>query len=147
MKILFVCLGNICRSPMAEFVMRDLCAKKGVTSLQVDSAATSDETEGCGVHRGTRELLAREGIPYGDHRARQIVQADYAKYDRILGMDKANLRNLKAFFGGDPDGKIGLLLEREIADPWYTHNFDVTYRDIREGCEALLEQIQSTEKK
>ena len=126
MKILFVCHGNICRSPMAEFVLRDLAAKAGLSDeIQTASAATSSEELGNPVHRGTRERLAREGISTQGKRAVRLRREDYAQYDYLLGMDRWNVQNMKRMTGGDPEGKIKLLLDftnrpgEEIADPWY----------------------------
>lgn len=147
-KILFVCHGNICRSPMAEYVMKHMVRKSGLgDSFYIDSAATSTEEIGNGVHPGTRRILKREGIPCGDHRARQITRADYDKFDYIIGMDRYNMRNLGYMLGDDRQGKLRLLLDfagisRDIADPWYTGNFDDTYNDVVCGCRALLEECR-----
>jgi len=147
-KILFVCHGNICRSTMAEYVMKHLVKKAGVEGeFYIDSAATSTEEIGSGVHHGTRRKLAQVGIPCGDHRARQVRWEDYQKFDRIIGMDDANRRNLLQMLKGDPEGKVSLLLDYTcrpgaIADPWYTGDFDETYRDVLEGCEGLLRQLK-----
>lgn len=147
-KILFVCHGNICRSPMAEFVMKHLTQQRGVArDYEIASAATSAEEIGSGVHRGTREILAPLGITCAGKRAVQLRRADYDRYDLILGMDRANLRDMRSLFGGDPENKLHLLLEytgsdRDIADPWYTGNFEVTYRDVSAGCEALLNRLE-----
>lgn len=146
-KILFVCHGNICRSPMAEFVMKDIANKRGAADrLLIDSAATSTEEIGNGVHRGTRDKLRTEGVPLGEHRARRIVKSDYDKYDFLIGMDLWNIKNMKKILGEDYDNKIHRLLEftprgGDIADPWYTGDFDTTYTDILEGCEGLLEYL------
>ncbi|MCI8853456.1 MAG: low molecular weight phosphotyrosine protein phosphatase [Lachnospiraceae bacterium] len=146
-KILFVCHGNICRSPMSQFVMQDLVNKKGLSHLfHIDSAATSTEEIGSGVHRGTRSVLKREGIPLGDHRAVQMQRRDYGAYDYLIGMDQWNIRNIQRIAGGDPEGKVFRLLDftdhpRDIADPWYTGDFDETYEDVRTGCEALLSYL------
>ena len=142
--ILFVCHGNICRSPMAEFVLKDLAARAGrAVDFFIASAATSTEEIGNGVHRGTREKLRREGVPFTARRAAQFTPDDYARYDLILAMDGNNLRNLLRMTGGDPLGKVKRLLDfsdrpRDIADPWYTGDFDTTYDDVCEGCAALL---------
>ena len=147
-KILFICHGNICRSTMAEYVMKHMVKQRGLEdSFYIDSAATSREEIGNGVHYGTRRKLKHMGIPCGDHRARQMTKADYDKFDYLIGMDSANIRNMNRILNNnDPDGKINKLLsftERkgDIADPWYTGNFDVTYDDVCEGCEALLSYI------
>ena len=145
LDILFICHGNICRSPLAEFVMKDLTERQGLAGkFQIASAATSREELGNDIHPGTRRVLEREGIPFSSRQARQITKSDYEAYDYIIAMDRANLRNLDRLLGGDPDGKFFLFLEfagehRDIADPWYTGNFDETYRDIKQGCTALLE--------
>ena len=145
LDILFICHGNICRSPLAEFVMNYLTERQGLAGkFQIASAATSREELGNDIHPGTRRVLEREGIPFSSRQARQITKSDYEAYDYIIAMDRANLRNLERLLGGDPEGKFFLFLEfagehRDIADPWYTGNFDETYRDIKQGCTALLE--------
>ena len=147
-KILFVCHGNICRSTMAEFVMKYLVEQKGLAGeFYIDSAATSTEELGNDVHPGTRRKLAQVGIPCGHHRARQLRRDEYDKFDLLIGMDAANLRNMHRMLGGDPEGKICGLLDyagrvgESIADPWYTGNFDETYADVLEGCTGLLEAL------
>ena len=146
-RVLFVCHGNICRSPMAEFVFRDLAARRGVAGrFSADSAATSDEEIGNPVHPGTVRALRARGVPMTPHRAVQMTRADYARYDLLLGMEESNVRRMLRITGGDPDGKVRRLLDfsahpRDIDDPWYTGDFDATYRDIREGCEALLDAL------
>ena len=146
-KVLFVCHGNICRSPMAQYVMLYLVAKRGLSDcFYIDSAATSREEIGNGVHHGTRAKLREVGIPCGDHRARQMTRGDYEEYDYLIGMDTWNIRNMNRIVGAVPDHKIHKLLEYtnrggDIADPWYTGNFDETYRDVSEGCEGLLAYI------
>ncbi|MGN1266524.1 MAG: low molecular weight protein-tyrosine-phosphatase [Dorea sp.] len=144
-NILFVCHGNICRSTMAEMVFKDMVRKQNLDSLfYIDSAATSREEIGNGVHYGTRHKLAQVGIPCENHRAQQMTKKDYNTYDFLIGMDDWNIRNMKRITGGDPDGKIHMLLDftdragDSIADPWYTGNFDATYNDVKEGCEGLL---------
>ena len=145
LDILFICHGNICRSPLAEVVLKDLTERQGLAGkFQIASAATSREELGNDIHPGTRRVLEREGIPFSSRQARQITKSDYEAYDYIIAMDRANLRNLERLLGGDPEGKFFLFLEfagehRDIADPWYTGNFDETYRDIKQGCTALLE--------
>ena len=146
--ILFVCHGNICRSTMAEYVMKHLVKEAGLEgAFFIDSAATSTEEIGNGVHYGTRRKLAQMGVPCGDHRARQMTKGDYTRFDLLIGMDNANIRNMNRICGGDPEGKIRMLLDYthrpgEVADPWYTGDFDETWRDVLEGCRGLLEQLQ-----
>lgn len=144
-KILFVCHGNICRSPMAEFVMKDLVEKRGLSSeFEIASAATSCEEIGNPIHYGTKRKLDEVGITnYGKKRARRMTKEDYQKYDYLIGMDQWNIRNMNRMLGSDPDRKVYRLLDfshnpRDIADPWYTGDFEITYTDILEGCEALL---------
>ena len=147
-RILFVCHGNICRSPMAEFVMKDLVHKAGLEDrFQIDSAATSTEEiwNGVGnpVYPPARRELARHGISCGGKRAVLLQKADYDRYDLIIGMDHNNLRNMQRILGDDPDKKIKLLLDYsdrpgDIADPWYTGDFEQTWKDILRGCQGLL---------
>ncbi len=146
-KILFVCHGNICRSPMAEFVLRDMVTKRGMGDrFQISSAATSTEEIGNSVHRGTREKLKQQGISTEGKYAVQLKKQDYEKYDYIIAMDQNNLKNIKKIIGEDKEKKVFLLLSfaqenRDIADPWYTGNFDKTYEDIVKGCKGFLEKI------
>ena len=146
-KILFVCHGNICRSPMAEFVMKHLVEKAGRTEeFEIASAATSTEEIGNPVYPPAKRKLAEHGISCNGKTARQITTSDYKYYDYIIGMDSYNYRNMLRFFGGDPDDKITLLLEHtnrpgDVADPWYTGNFDATWFDCMEGCIELLKKI------
>ena len=150
-KVLFVCHGNICRSPMAEFVMKDLVQKAGLShQIQVDSAATSSEEIGNSIHYGTRRKLQEKGIPFDDHRARRMTKRDYETYDLLIGMETMNIRNMMRITQGDPLHKISRILDhtphpRDIDDPWYTGNFDITYEQIREGCEALLQKLSASE--
>ena len=163
-SILMICHGNICRSTMAEYVMRHLVAERGLSDrIRVDSAAATGDAVGWGVHRGTQEVLRRHGIRCGNHRAWQMTRADYDRYDLICGMDQENLDDIAAILGGatrrgwrwvstvslaesDPAGKVHLLLDwssrpRDIADPWYTGDFEATYRDVLEGCQSLLDHL------
>ncbi len=144
-KILFVCHGNICRSPMAEYVMKYLVEQAQLTDqFLIESAATSTEEIGNPVYPPARRKLAEHGISCNGHAARQMTRADYSRYDLLIGMDSANLRNMTRIAGGDPEGKIRpLLYDKDVADPWYTDNFEVTWQDVLRGCQALLEeQIQ-----
>ena len=152
MKIMFVCHGNICRSPMAECIFRKLATEAGV-SVSVASSATSTEEiwNGIGnpVYPPAREELAKHGIDPGGKRAVQLQKSDYEKYDLFIGMDSANIRNMHRILGGDPAGKIRKLMDYtprggDVADPWYSGRFDVAYRDIYDGCKALLESISCT---
>ena len=146
-RILFVCHGNICRSPMAEFVMKDLVKKAGrEEDFYIESAATSTEELGNPVHYGTRNILARHGISCDGKYARQMTRADYAKFDLLIAMDDRNLRNMERFTGGDPDGKVSMLMDYtdrpgEVADPWYTGDFQATWDDVYDGCCGLLEEL------
>ncbi len=147
-KILFICHGNICRSPMAEFVMKDMVKRAGVEKdFYIASAATSTEEIGNPVHYGTRKKLKEFGISTAGKYAVQLRKNDYEKYDYLIGMERANIRNMLRILREDPENKVCRLLDftehpRDIADPWYTGNFDVTYDDIKEGCEALLQNCR-----
>ena len=155
-KVLFVCHGNICRSPMAEFIFKDMVSKQGLSDrFYIASAATSTEEiwNGIGnpVYPPAREELAKHGIDCKGKRAVQLTKADYDKYDYILGMDHWNLKNMLRILKSDPEDKVKLLLDysddpRDIADPWYTGGFDVTYSDVVEGCEAFLEYLKDKKK-
>ena len=147
-RILFVCHGNICRSTMAEFLFRDLAERRGYGDrFHIESAATSREEIGNPVHHGTRRVLERLGIDCSGKRARQMTREDYDRFDLLIGMDHANIRNMNRIAGGDPEGKISLMLDhggrpgQEVADPWYTGDFETTYRDIMAGCEGLLSEL------
>lgn len=146
-RILFVCHGNICRSPMAEFVMKDLVRRAGLAAeFEIASAATSTEETGNPVYPPARRKLAEHGIGCAGKTARQLRPEDYERYDFLVGMDSANLRNMRRICGGDPDGKLSLLLDftkrpGDVADPWYTGDFDATWRDVLAGCEGLLARV------
>lgn len=146
-KILFVCYGNICRSPMAEFVLKDMVKKRGIADkFSIASAATSREEIGNDIHHGTKNKLREVGISFEKRQARQLKKTDYDEYDFIIGMDSLNMKHMGKMLGADPDGKVKRLLEftergGDIADPWFTGNFDVTYQDVIEGCEGLLEYL------
>ena len=147
-KILFICHGNICRSPMAEFVMKELVRRAGLEDdFLIESAATSREELGNDMHYGTRTKLREMGIPFTRRAARQITINDYDRYDYLVAMDDENLYYMNRCWGGDPKNKIRMLLsfagkDRDIADPWYTGNFDQTYEDVFEGCTAFLASLQ-----
>lgn len=146
-KILFVCHGNICRSPMAEFVMKDLVKKAGLENdYSIASAATSREEIGNPVYPPARRKLAEHGISCTGHAARQLTRGDYDAFDLLIGMDSANLRNMHRICGGDPERKLSLLMEYtnrpgDVADPWYTGDFEATWQDVLEGCRGLLKEI------
>ena len=148
-RILFVCHGNICRSPMAEFVMKDLVRKRGLGDrFLIASAATSTEEIGNDIHRGTRRVLTEHGVPFAPRSARRLRADDAVAWDYILGMDEANVRNIGRILGPGALGRTSKLLTfagrtDDVADPWYTGDFETTYRDVLEGCTALLERIES----
>lgn len=146
-RILFVCHGNICRSPMAEFVFKDMVNKRGLEdNFLIASAATSSEEIGNAVHYGTRNKLKKYGILVEGKYAVRLEKQDYEKYDYLIGMDQINVTNMRRIIGADPLNKLSRLLEfagehRDIADPWYTGDFDRTYDDVVKGCKALLTNI------
>ena len=147
-KILFVCHGNICRSPMAEFVMKDLVQKAGLADhFYIESAATSTEEIGNEVYPPAKRKLAEHGISCKGKTARQMTRSDYQRFDLLIGMDDWNIRNMTRIAGGDPEGKIHKLLDYtarrgDVADPWYTGDFDATWRDVTEGCGELLKSLE-----
>ena len=146
MKILFVCHGNICRSPMAEFVMKDLLAKAGRNDVLVESAALHTDEIGNDTHRGTKRELARHGVPFAPRRAWLLSASQASEYDLIIGMDRANMADLRRLLGPDGIAKCRKLLDfanndRDVADPWYTDDFEATYTDVITGCEALLRHL------
>mgnify|MGYP003293811268 CR=1 FL=1 len=146
-KILFVCHGNICRSPMAEFVMKDMVKKKGVSDMfEIASAATSTEELGNPVYPPARKKLQEKGLSCSGKTSRQMTADDYSYYDLIIAMDRYNLRNMARFVGNDPDGKVSLLMDytptpRDVADPWYTGDFEQTWEDVNIGCEGLIKRL------
>lgn len=146
-KILFVCHGNICRSPMAEFVMKDLVEKNGVSEeFEIASAATSTEEIGNPVYPPAKRKLNEHGISCEGKTARQMTKEDYTYYDYIIAMDRINIRNMTKFAGNDPDNKISLLMDftshlKDVADPWYTGDFETTWNDVYEGCVGILNRL------
>ena len=148
-KILFICHGNICRSTMAEFVMKHLVRENGVAEqFEIASAAMTRDAIGCDTHRGTKEVLRAHNIEVTPRRAVLMTKADYKYYDLVVVMDKENLWDMKRLIGKDTDGKVHLLLEyagrpgQEVADPWYTGNFEATYKDVMQGCQGLLQILK-----
>lgn len=145
---MFVCLGNICRSPMAEFVLKDMVKKQGLEKeFYIKSSATSSEEIGNDIHYGTRDKLMQNGISFTKRKAVKLRAEDYKKYDYIIGMEKSNVINIKRIVGEDVDDKIYRLLDfsdthRDIADPWYTGNFEITFNDIVEGCNGFLKCLK-----
>ena len=146
-RILFVCHGNICRSPMAEFVMKHLVKEAGMENdFHIESAATSTEEIGNSVYPPARRKLAEHGISCQGKTARQMTRSDYYRYDLLVGMDSRNIRNMNRICGSDPDGKIVMLMDytdrpSDVAEPWYTGDFETTWRDVLEGCQGLLDSI------
>ena len=146
-RILFVCHGNICRSPMAEFVMKDMARRAGCADrFVIASAATTTDDLGSDMYPRAKEELKRHGVPFERRRARQLRRGEYADWDHIVAMDGENLADIPAILGADPERKVRLLLsfageERPVSDPWYTRDFETAYRDISKGCEALLKEI------
>ena len=147
MRILFVCHGNICRSPMAEFIMKDLVSKRGLSDdFYIESCATSTEELGNDIYPPAKRCLKAHGIPFESGSARQMTSDDYDRFDMIIAMDSWNIRNMRRFVNGDPEKKVSLMMEhcgmgRDVADPWYTGDFERTFRDITEACGALLDSI------
>ena len=148
-KVMFVCLGNICRSPMAEFVLRDIVKKQGLEKeFYIKSSATSNEEIGNDIHYGTRDKLIQKGISFEKRKAVKLKAEDYKKYDYIIGMERLNIINIKRIVGEDINNKIYKLLDfsdkpRDIADPWYTRNFEITFNDIVEGCNVFFKYLKN----
>ena len=148
-KVLFVCLGNICRSPMAEFIFKDMIYKKGLSNeFVIKSAATSYEEIGNDMHYGAKDKLNQKNIPFSKRKATRITLEDYKYYNFIIGMEESNIKNIKRIVGEDVDNKISKLLDysdnpRDIADPWYTGNFEKTYNDIVEGCNGFIKYLEN----
>ena len=152
-KILFICLGNICRSPMVEFVFKDMTKKAGKSNeFYIASAGTSNEETGNPVHLGTAKILDRLGISYSEKRAVRLEKSDYKKYDYLVCMDSENVRDTMRIIGSDTENKIYKLLrfadsDKDVADPWYTGDFEKTYKDVLLGCEGLLKHIDERKNK
>lgn len=148
-KVLFICHGNICRSPMAEFIFKDMVKKAGLENdFEIRSAATSMEEYGHGLYPEAAKCLDAHAVPYTTHRVSILREADYFEYDLIIGMDYNNLRNIHRIVGNDPEEKVKSLLSfagstRSVADPWYTRDFETAYNDIYEGCQSLLDEIKN----
>ena len=148
-KILFVCHGNICRSPMAEFVMKDLVRKEGLEDeFYIELAATSTEEIGNEVYFPAKRKLSEHGISCKGKTARQMTRSDYDRFDLLIGMDSWNIRNMNSICGGDPERKIHMLMDfterkGDVEDPWYTRDFEATWRDVSEGCQCLLEWVRN----
>ena len=148
-KVLFVCLGNICRSPMAQIVFENRVKELGLEqNFEIESAGTEGYNEAChaGIHRGTKDVLKKNGVSFSEHYSRKVRPEDYLYYDYIITMDSENISDIKYIVGPDKDKKIKRLLDytsnpRNIRDPWYTGNFDETYEDVVEGCEAFLNSL------
>ena len=149
-RVCFVCLGNICRSPMAEYVFKDLVRKEGLENeFLVESRGTCDDEIGNDIHPGTKSILDKHNIPYTRHYATRLLKSDYEKFDYFIGMDNYNVLSMKKLFGTDK--KVYKLLDftkhsKEIDDPWYTHNFTITYEEVDKGCRALLDYIKCKDK-
>ncbi len=152
-SILFLCHGNICRSPMAEFVMKDHLRNSGLEDcVEVASAALHRDEIGSDTHYGTKGILDQYGIPYEPRSARLATKADYDNFDYLVGMDRYNLRDMRRLYRNEPEGKLSLLMDwvgesRDVADPWYTGDFQTTFNDVDAGCIALLEHLKNCRKR
>lgn len=148
-KVMFACLGNICRSPMAEFVFKDIVKKQGLEKeFYIKSSATSYEEIGNNIHYGTRNKLIQKGISFENRKAIRLKPEDYKKYDYIIGMENSNIKNIKRIVGEDYENKVYKLLDfsnnpRDIADPWYTRNFEITYNDVVDGCNGFMNYLKN----
>ena len=148
-KVMFVCLGNICRSPMAEFVFKDIVKKQGLEKeFYIKSSATSYEEIGNDIHYGTRDKLIQKGISFENRKAIRLKPEDYKKYGYTIGMENSNIKNIKRIVGEDYENKVYRLLDfsknpRDIADPWYTRNFEITYNDVVEGCNGFMNYLKN----
>ena len=147
MRILFVCHGNICRSPMAEFIMKDLVARRGMEKeIYIESCATSTEELGCDMYPPAKRELDRRGVRYTRRSARQMTAADYGRFDMIIAMDRWNIRNMQRFVGSDPEGKASLMMshageDRDVDDPWYSGDFAKTFDDLSKACGCILDSV------
>ena len=146
MRILFVCHGNICRSPMAEFIMKDMVSKRNLKDFHIESCATSTEELGNDLYPPAKRCLSSHGIPFEHRSARQMTSKDYDRFDMIIAMDSWNIRNMRYFVNGDPERKVSLMMSHcgkdgDVADPWYSGDFETTYNDITEACRALLDSL------
>ena len=147
-RILFVCHGNICRSPMAEMILKHLVRERGLEGYVIDSAAVSREEIGHPVYPPARRELAAHGVRCDDHRARQLTAADYDQWDHLIGMDLSNITRMLRILGGDPERKVHRLMDftghpADVSDPWYSDRFDIAYQDILTGCKALLKYLEA----
>ena len=150
MRILFVCHGNICRSPMAEFIMKDMIAKRGLRDIYVESCATSTEELGNDIYPPAKRCLLSHGIPFEHRSARQMTSKDYDRFDMIIAMDSWNIRNMRCFVNGDPEKKVSLMMshcgkDTDVADPWYSGDFETTFNDLTEACAAIMDSLEGKE--
>ena len=146
-KIVFVCFGNICRSPMAEFVMKHLVARAGRAKDFLIESAGCHPSIGTPLSEGTARELRKNNVPFTRRTSKLLLESDYKRFDYLIGMDRSNVADMRDICGGDPDGKIFLMMSfagerRDVADPWYTDDYATTYQEVLVACEALLEQIR-----